>query len=119
MTYMRYSPEFCTIVVEAMRGGMSRKALAGELGASYRSIGNWEKEHPEFAKALEEGKDASLHYWEQQGIKGMNGQIKGFQAAVWIFNMKNRFGWRDKQDVTSDDGPLQINIVRYEPKDAD
>jgi hypothetical protein len=37
-------------------------------------------------------------FWEQMGIDGAMGLIDGFNAATWIFNMKNRFGWRDNKE---------------------
>lgn len=36
--------------------------------------------------------------WEKIGMDGARGEIEGFNATSWIFNMKNRFNWRDKQD---------------------
>jgi hypothetical protein len=38
-------------------------------------------------------------WWETQGRKMVTG-TQG-SAPVWIFNMKNRFGWRDKSEVES------------------
>jgi hypothetical protein len=33
------------------------------------------------------------------GIAGSSGKLKGFQTGAWIFNMKNRFSWRDRQEI--------------------
>jgi hypothetical protein len=45
-------------------------------------------------------------WWERQGRKMATGGDGN--ATVWIFNMKNRFNWRDKTDVDhqSSDGSL-------------
>jgi len=42
--------------------------------------------------------------------------------AVWIFNMKNRFGWRDKHEIESrhEGKPVTIQIVEaVKPDDSD
>lgn len=43
--------------------------------------------------------------WEKAGLDGTMGRIPGFNAATWKFNMANRFRWRDRSDVTSDEKP--------------
>lgn len=45
-------------------------------------------------------------WWERRGREMATGSDGN--ATVWIFNMKNRFGWRDKQDVdlSSSDGTM-------------
>jgi len=53
-------------------------------------------------------------WWERRGRDMAMG--KDGNATVWIFNMKNRFGWRDRQDIDhqSTDGsmsPTRIEIV--------
>ncbi len=59
---------------------------------------------------------------EQTGIDGLWNQTdyseetgkpisqRSLNSAVWCFNMKNRYGWRDKQELTGDpDKPLEHN----------
>ena len=61
-------------------------------------------------------------WWERQGRKMTTGADGN--ATVWIFNMKNRFSWHDKQQVdhTSSDESMkpvdrvEISIVGKDPK---
>lgn len=39
-------------------------------------------------------------FWEKAGVDGTMGQIKGFNAKSWQFNMGNRFGWKEKREDT-------------------
>jgi len=53
-------------------------------------------------------------FWENMGIKGMSGEIKGFNSASWIFNMKNRFGWKDQNPISQDEFPDgKMDLVTY------
>jgi len=37
--------------------------------------------------------------WETLGMRGAMGRVGNFSAASWIFNMKNRYGWKDKKEI--------------------
>lgn len=65
------------------------------------------------AEKLQAAFSASRLFWEKAGLDGMFGKIEGFNAPTWIFNMKNRHGWRDQKEVQTtlqgpDGGPIQI-----------
>lgn len=113
---MKYKAEFCDIARDSLKEGISKNALAAKFGVSIQTLFNWQKKQPEFKEAVEEGLAFSEKWWEDRGRDACSGD--NFNAAVWIFTMKNRFGWKDRQDVTSDDEPLQINIVRYGKENA-
>ena len=52
------------------------------------------------------------NYWYKMGIAGSMGQLKGFNPASWIFNMKNRFGWRDRVETrVNDDFAVSTFII--------
>lgn len=60
----------------------------------------WEtllEDSEEFRIAEKERQALCEVWWERQGRK-MTVEGQG-NATVWIFNMKNRFGWRDKQEI--------------------
>lgn len=79
-------------------------------------INAWEtllEDYPEFCEAESKRKSLSEVWWERTG-RGMATGAQG-NAIVWIFNMKNRFGWRDKQEVEHSGGiesnTPQINLT--------
>lgn len=93
-----------------MSEGYSKQALAGKLGISRDTLYEWGKAHKEFSDTIKAGEAQSLMYWEQVGIDGMMGKIKGFRPAVWIFVMKNRFGWRDNVAVIEEvEDPKEVD----------
>ena len=59
------------------------------------------------ADKIDEAHRKSLLFWEKLGVAGVSGKIKGFNAPTWIFNMKNRAGWRDAVDHSNKDGTLK------------
>lgn len=107
----KYLPIYCEQLVEHMRGGLSFESFAGVIGTCRATLYQWEEAHREFSDAKKHGLELNLLWWERVGraamlgqgaVKGPDGKpmpIKNFNATLWIFNMKNRHGWRDKQDV--------------------
>jgi len=112
----KYRDEYCDLLVEHMRKGFSYESFAAKIQVHRSVLYDWEKVSPEWLEAKRIAIDVNLLFWEQQGIDGLynsteyeDGKIvssKSLNATVWIFNMKNRHGWRDKQPEEND----QINI---------
>ena len=102
----KYNPDYCDLLITHMRDGLSFESFGGVLLVSKRTLYDWEKAHPEFLDAKRVGESVSRLYWEKVGADGLHNQtIKGddgltvtksINATIWIFNMKNRFQWRDK-----------------------
>ena len=71
----------------------------------------WIEEEPDFSRTVKAGKLLSELWWQAQGR--VNLENKDFSATLWYMNMKNRFGWRDKQDFTTDGQKINISVVDY------
>ena len=67
----------------------------------------------EFRIAVKDAQDACCVWWEKTGRA--LAKEGGGNAAIWIFNMKNRFSWRDKADDAGDDAnpaqPVKIEVT--------
>jgi helix-turn-helix resolvase-like protein len=94
-----YDPAFCERVIELGERGKSKAQIARALRVSRKSLYLWMKIHPEFAEAMKEAEFAALAWWEDVGQAGLT--IPKFNAALYAFNMKNRFRefYADKVDV--------------------
>jgi len=55
----------------------------------------------------------SRMFWEGMGIDGTRGKIDGFNSTSWKFNMVNRFGWKEKTDLTTKDKEMQPLLVEF------
>lgn len=67
----------------------------------------WERlldEEQEFFETIKKGREMSQAWWQSQGR--INLKDKEFSSTLWYMNMKNRFGWADKQqtELTGKDG---------------
>jgi hypothetical protein len=124
----KYKPEMCDKVINLMAQGWAITELCyaeGGLGIHYTTLQAWREKYPEFDKAVRDGIKASEAHWTGIGHKAALGQMDGFNATAWIFNMKNRFQWADKQEIkqdhTSSDGsmsPTRIELVAPKGEDS-
>ncbi len=105
-----YDPKYCAMLIEHMAGGLSYESFAGVIGKFRATLYNWEKAHPAFLDAKKEGSEKNLLYWETAGQKGLWEETeyneqgkpiykKALNSTVWIFSMKNRHKWRDRQEI--------------------
>ena len=106
----KYKSEYCEKVVELMSKGMSKNEVAANLGVDQVTLYNWADKHIPFFKAIKRGEQLSLAWWESEGRRSL--REKEFNHVLWYMNMKNRHGWRDKQEVTGANGdPIVIKDI--------
>lgn len=103
----KYKPEYCKELIDFMSEGYSLEAFCGHIGIVKDTLYNWFKQHKDFSDAKKKALAKSLLWWEKQGIKAVSGENKDVNSTVWIFNMKNRHGWKDKQEV---DQKIEANV---------
>jgi hypothetical protein len=94
-----YKKQYCELLTEHMASGLSFESFAADINVHRDTLYDWAKKHKDFSDAKRVGLEKGRKFWETVGCNGATGKIPGFNAAAYIFNMKNRFGWRDKQEV--------------------
>jgi len=109
----KFEPRFCQMLIDHMSQGLSYESFSAVVGTSRSTLYNWEKDFPEFLDAKKIGVECSQLFWEKIGLAQAVGDKdygKG-NCASWIFNMKNRFNWTDKQEVaTPEDNRKQFKL---------
>ena len=69
----------------------------------------WMKEEEEFSETIKMGRMLSHAWWTGQGRTNI--KDKTFNSGLWFMNMKNRFGWADKQEQKIEQkSTLNINM---------
>lgn len=93
-----------TIVLDLMKEGGSLTEVKGELGISNDLFERLREDEKEFSDTINKGLQLSAQWWEAKGRKNL--ENPKFNYVGWYMNMKNRFGWKDKTDITSNDQPI-------------
>lgn len=102
------------IMISLSEEGASIIELAVELGISRDTFYEISKREEEFSDTVKKCKDLSEAWWTRKGRKNL--ENKDFNYTGWYMNMKNRFGWTDKQEIdhTTKGSAIsvpQINII--------
>lgn len=131
----KYKPEYCQLIIEHCSKGYSIESFAGLVGVHQDTIREWTLNYPDFSASKKEAIERSRLFWETIGINHIldenivetegNKRIsttKKLNTGVWVFNMKNRFRWVDRHEISSDqEKPLSItlNYERNKKKQAE
>ena len=91
----------CIKAEQVLANGESLAAICAELDISRTTLYEWRDTHPEFSDAIDRGLQKSQRLWEKMGQDGIKGNYEKFNAAPWIFTMKNRFrdDYKDDKEV--------------------
>lgn len=95
-----YVDKIVPLLPDLFRDGQSMEEVTGVLGISDESFLKLVGRFPEFKEAFDQGKKLSRKWWDKTGRMNSAGVING-NSVTWKFNMQNRFGWAEKQEVDS------------------
>jgi len=112
-----YKPEYCDLVIECGKQGMSIAEMASACGVVRQTLFNWCDNYPDFLEAFTRAKNESLCWWELQARVGLyNRDGVSLNSSLWSRSMAARFPdeytERRKEEISGKDGlPL---VVRWE-----
>lgn len=97
----KYDQKLCDILDEMGYDGEGMAEAMVALDISKETFYRWQETYPEFSNAVKAFRKRSQAWWEAKGRQATFGEVDGFNATSFIFNMKNRFpdDWRDKQEI--------------------
>jgi len=94
---------------EEVRALICRKRIDGNKTFSTDLWYRWLEDYEEFSETIKMGNILCRGWWETEGRSALTS--KDFNYTGWYMNMKNRFGWKDRQDMTTNDKEVQPVIV--------
>ena len=101
-----------------MAQGLSFESFAAVIDTHRDTLYEWANKHPDFSDAKKRGFDKNLLWWEKTHNDNiMLPKHMSFNSTGWIFNMKNRHGWRDKVEVENKNIELTLNYSLDESDD--
>ncbi len=100
-------------VVALGKEGASQREIQMHLDISEDLFYRWMAEEEEFSLTIKKALAYAEIWWEKHGRRMATEGGKG-NPIVWIFNMKNRFKWKDKHEEDAKPAelpPIIINTV--------
>lgn len=108
--------QFLHILEEYKAGASDEETKAyiwGERGSFSNDLWDrWLIEEPIFSETIKKGRELSKAWWLKEGRANL--KDKDFSPTLWYMNMKNRFGWADKQELNHGGQPGNPIIQKVE-----
>lgn len=121
----KWNPETMLPILErCAEEGMFRYEIARELGVAHKTMLEWEErgehdpEYAEFRKAIKHCDDCAVAILEAYARKTATGQTEAVNPSILIFTLKNKNGWRDRQEVeqtVKGDASITVNLGGARP----
>ena len=112
----KYKPEMLEAIVKEMSQGASIIEVAALIGITKGTLYDWcspasPRFNQEFSDAIKKGVELSEAWWQRQGRVNLGAER--FSYTGWYMNMKNRFGWSDKQETRAvgDEGFTKESVL--------
>ena len=105
----KYTKAMAAGLPDMFQNGESVVEVCVALGITKQTFYRWVDEREEFRDAYEKGKEVSEAWWTRLARGGSTGQVR-VQPATLIFNLKNRFGWKDRIE-TQHSGEIASRLV--------
>ena len=109
----KYTPPTVEKILEALRGGNTRRASCAAGGIDQTTFANWLKEYSDFSYAVEKAEGEA----ELRNLAVIQDATKTtWQAAAWWLERKHKAEWSSRVEQTGSDGsPVKV-IVEYADK---
>lgn len=98
MASIKQTEEWDRIILEEYAKGASDEEVALALRITKRRFNDMYMTDTRFTELVDQGRDWAKAYWLKVGRENLND--KSFNGALWFNNMKNRWGWADKSEVS-------------------
>ena len=95
---MQLAQDWDRIVLQEYGKGASDEEVAYALRITMRRFKDLYSTDNVFMDAVDTGRDWAKAYWLKIGRDNLND--KTFNGPLWYNNMKNRWGWADKSEVS-------------------
>lgn len=96
-------------IISEMSEGATLREIKAYFGISNSLHNRWMEDEEEYSTTIKGGIQMAEAWWLKQGR--INLKNKEFSPVLWYMNMKNRFGWKDRQDVTTNGKDLPTPIL--------
>lgn len=88
--------------------GYSDAEVAAHMKITVREYYQQINENAVFGKLVEYGRTLALAWWEGQARQNVGN--KAFNTPLWVFTMKNKYGWADRVETTATNENTNIDL---------